>query len=215
MARGIIGWLKRGRRVAIRYDQDAQCCLGFLYLAAAWIWLKSNSTLSSTLSCFNYRVQVLEADAGVLGAELPVEARLGGVAVLRPGGDLRVDGGLRGQARGQGLPRQAAQFRFGPVEPAAVPGRKPQAYASGQAARLGGRKGPVERGAGMGVQIVADQDLDKARVAKLGKVNYVRDRRAFPNLFTFSRNKFTKVSFILFTRLLQSHTCSVYLVFQS
>ena len=36
-----IGWRKHGCRVATRYDQYAQRFLGFLYLAAAWIWLKS------------------------------------------------------------------------------------------------------------------------------------------------------------------------------
>lgn len=34
-ARGL-GWLKRGRRVATRYDQHARRCLGFLYLAGTW-----------------------------------------------------------------------------------------------------------------------------------------------------------------------------------
>ena len=54
---------------------------------------------------------MFEAHADVRGAALPVDACLGRVAGLRP-------------ARGQGLPRQDARFRFGPVEPAAVPGRK-------------------------------------------------------------------------------------------
>ena len=36
-----IGQLKQGRRVATRYDKYAQRFLGFLYLARAWIWLKS------------------------------------------------------------------------------------------------------------------------------------------------------------------------------
>ena len=45
--------------------------------------------------------------------------------------NLRIDHVLRRPARGQGLPRQDAQFRFGPVEPAAVPGRKHQLYALG------------------------------------------------------------------------------------
>ena len=36
-----LGWLKHGRRVATRYDQYAHHCLDFLYLAGAWIWLKS------------------------------------------------------------------------------------------------------------------------------------------------------------------------------
>ena len=44
------------------------------------------------------------------------------------------------------------------MEPAAVPGRKHSLYALDQAARLGGRKRPVKRGVGMGVQIVADPD---------------------------------------------------------
>ena len=41
MERGI-GWLKHGRRVATRYDKYAHHFLGFLYLAGAWIWLKSH-----------------------------------------------------------------------------------------------------------------------------------------------------------------------------
>ena len=36
-----IGRLKPWRRVATRYDKYAQRFLGFLYLAAAWLWLKS------------------------------------------------------------------------------------------------------------------------------------------------------------------------------
>ena len=99
---------------------------------------------------------MFEAHAGVGGAALPVDALLGGATGLRPRGDLRVDRVLRRPARGQGLARQDAQFRFGHVEPAAVPGRKHQLYALGQTARLGGRKRPVKRG--VGIQIVADLD---------------------------------------------------------
>ena len=36
-----LGWLKWWRRVATRYDKYAHRFLGFLYLAGAWIWLKS------------------------------------------------------------------------------------------------------------------------------------------------------------------------------
>ena len=36
-----IGRLKPWCRVATRYDKHAQRCLGFLCLAAAWLWLKS------------------------------------------------------------------------------------------------------------------------------------------------------------------------------
>ena len=67
---------------------------------------------------------MFEAHAGVGGAELPVDALLGRVAGLHPRSGLRVDRGLRRHARGQGLPRQDAQFRFGPAELAAVLGRK-------------------------------------------------------------------------------------------
>ena len=69
---------------------------------------------------------MFEEHAGVGGAKLPVNALLGRVAGFRPRGDLRVNRVLRRPARGQGLPRQDAQFRFGPVEPAAMPGRKHQ-----------------------------------------------------------------------------------------
>ena len=65
---------------------------------------------------------MFEVHADIGGAELPVDA-LGRVGA-RPRGALRVDRGLRRHARGQGLPRQDAQLRFGPVEPTAVPGRK-------------------------------------------------------------------------------------------
>ena len=40
VARGL-GGFQPWRRVATRYDKHAQRCLGFLYLAAAWLWLKS------------------------------------------------------------------------------------------------------------------------------------------------------------------------------
>ena len=60
---------------------------------------------------------MFEAHAGIRGAERPVDAFWGRVAGLRPGGDLRGDRGQRRHARGQGLPRQDAPFRFGPVEP--------------------------------------------------------------------------------------------------
>ena len=62
---------------------------------------------------------MFEVHAGVGGAELPVDALLGRVAGLRPRGDLR-DRVLRRSARGQGLARQDAQFRFGPMEPTAA-----------------------------------------------------------------------------------------------
>ena len=116
------------------------------------------SEVALLLSFFHCRVQFLEADTGVGGTELPVDALLGRVAVLRPRGDLRVNLILRGHARGQGLARQDAQLRFGPVEPAVVPGRKHQEDALGQAVRLGGRKGPGKRAVSVGVQVVADQD---------------------------------------------------------
>ena len=99
---------------------------------------------------------MFEAHVGVGGAELPIDAFLGCVAGLRPSGDLRGDRVLRGRARGQGLARQDDQFRFGPVEPAAVPGRKHPLYALGQAVCFSGRKRPEKRGVGVGVQVVAD-----------------------------------------------------------
>ena len=115
---------------------------------------------------------MFEAHAGIGGAELPVDALWGRVAGLRLGGALRGDRVLRRPAPGQGLARQDAQFRFGPVEPTAVPGRKHQLYALRQALRLGWRKGPEERGVGMGVQVVADPDqalgLAAARVVGQG-----------------------------------------------
>ena len=65
---------------------------------------------------------MFEAPAGVRGPERPVDAGLGHVVGLSPRGVLCIDRGRRRPARGQGLPRQDAQFRFGPVEPTAVRG---------------------------------------------------------------------------------------------
>ena len=47
-----LGWLKGWRRVATRYDKYAHCYLGFLYLAGAWIWLKTylNTTSNDALT---------------------------------------------------------------------------------------------------------------------------------------------------------------------
>ena len=36
------GWLQWWRHMATRYDKHAHRCLGFLYLAGTWIWLKLN-----------------------------------------------------------------------------------------------------------------------------------------------------------------------------
>ena len=71
---------------------------------------------------------MFEAHTGVRGAELPVDALLGRVASLPP---ARRPARGRRTARGQGLPRQDAQFWFGPMEPTAVPGRKHLLYALG------------------------------------------------------------------------------------
>ena len=39
-------WLKHGQRVATRDDPYAHRCLGFLYWAAAWIWLNLNLNIT-------------------------------------------------------------------------------------------------------------------------------------------------------------------------
>lgn len=45
------GWLQCGQRVATCYDPYAHRCLGFLYLAAAWIWLHSNINATQPCGC--------------------------------------------------------------------------------------------------------------------------------------------------------------------
>lgn len=58
-------WLTRGRRVATRYGRYARRCLGFLYLAATWIWLKAklHTTRSRAAEC-QKRARALVGFAG-------------------------------------------------------------------------------------------------------------------------------------------------------
>ena len=64
-----LGWLKGGQRVATRYAQDAHRCLGFLYLAGAWLWTNSklHRTMRSSLSdvpCVRANDRALPAGRG-------------------------------------------------------------------------------------------------------------------------------------------------------
>ena len=94
--------------------------------------------------------RMFEAHAGVGGVALPVDALLGRVAGLRPRGDLRVPARGPRPASACAGSGPAASGRsdllwLGHVEPAAVPGRKHQLDALGQAARLGQRKSPGKK----------------------------------------------------------------------
>ena len=71
-------------------------------------------------------------------------------------GHLRMDRGLRRHARNQGLTRQDAQFRFGPVEPSAGAGRKTPSVRSALGAALHRAGARGRKSAGMNVQVVVD-----------------------------------------------------------
>src|SRR5829696_6020423 len=78
---------------------------------------------SSPLSGMKCWVEASEFDAGILGCELPFDLRSGGIAPLRPAGDLALEGVLMGDAARQALARKDAQLDLRLVQPGAVLGR--------------------------------------------------------------------------------------------
>jgi hypothetical protein len=86
--------------------------------------------------------------------------------VVLPRGDLTAQGFDVRDSAAQALAVEGAEFDFCDVEPAAVFGRVVDFETIGQAARFDGREGFVERGDGMGVEVVHDQShLDGFGVA--------------------------------------------------
>src|SRR5215218_3156056 len=78
---------------------------------------------TSPLSGMKCWVEASEFDAGILGCELPFDLRSGGIAPLRPAGDLALEGVLMGDAARQALARKDAQLDLRLVQPGAVLGR--------------------------------------------------------------------------------------------
>src|SRR5947208_1312426 len=90
------------------------------------------------------RVETLEFDAGVGGAEAPVDRRLGTIACGLPSGDLMPQQIRTAEASIQTLLPQHGQFDLGHVEPTAVFGRVMKLQFPRDPPRLGGRERLVE-----------------------------------------------------------------------
>src|SRR3954470_22267512 len=88
------------------------------------------------------------------------------VAVVLPCADFVGEDFLVGDAAMQTLRRQHGEFGFGHVEPTAVLGRVMPFEAFDEPARLGRRKGLIERGWLVGVEIILHQH-DFRRVGKM------------------------------------------------
>ncbi len=101
-------------------------------------------------------VAVLARAAVVGGGEAPVDGGGRGVAVGRPGGDLRREGGLDGEAAPEALARERAQRAHGHIASGAVLGGGADRQLLGELLGLGGREGVVGGNRGVGVV-----DLDR------------------------------------------------------
>jgi len=115
---------------------------------------ETGASSSSALSC---GVEVLELDAGVFGGEPPVDPTTGSVARCLPGGGLPLQGRPVGQPAVQALSGQHGQFDLGHVQPAAVLGRVVQLQLVGEPPGLGRWERRIQRGGGVGVEVVLDQ----------------------------------------------------------
>src|SRR6266699_6867203 len=96
--------------------------------------------MPSSLSALNYRVEVLELDAGIVGGEPPVDTTASAVAGCLPRCDLPLQGRPVGQPPVQALPSQDGKLDLGHVQPAAVLGRVMQLQLVGQPFGLRGRE---------------------------------------------------------------------------
>src|SRR5215216_143257 len=99
-------------------------------------------------------VETGELDAGIGGGELPADAPALGVAGGEPGSDLLGERLVIGDTRGQALAGQDAELDLGDVQPTAVLGRVMELQLGGEASGFGGREGLIERGRGVGVEVV-------------------------------------------------------------
>src|SRR5215210_4774825 len=117
-------------------------------------WLTSGP---SALSALHYRVEFTELDAGVRGGELPIGPGSGGVAPVLPGLDVALQRRPVADPVRQ-VAAEGAQLNLGHVQPRAVLGGVVDLEPVGEALGLLGRERLVERGRGVGVELVHDQD---------------------------------------------------------
>src|SRR5438094_10676005 len=76
---------------------------------------------ASATSSLNFGVKPLQFHAGVFDPELPVDAALFGIRLVRPNADLALQfDDFPDAAVAQALTRQATQFAFGDVQPASM-----------------------------------------------------------------------------------------------
>ena len=95
--------------------------------------------------------------ARVADGESPVDAAVIGVSLGFPCGQFPREFGSASDTTVQALTRQDAEFDFGNVEPTSVARGVDDMEPPRQAVRFGGRKGLVQRGDAMSIQIVANQ----------------------------------------------------------
>src|SRR5665213_483008 len=89
---------------------------------------------------------------------MPVDGELGGVALCFPCGDLLGQSLLVGDAAIEALPRQGREFDLRDVEPTAMLGGVVDLQLVRDPFRFGGLERFVQRGGGVGIEIVHDQD---------------------------------------------------------
>src|SRR5215211_64216 len=98
-----------------------------------------------------------EFAADIVGREAPVDRGRARVALLFPGGDRRLHGHHRGQPAVQTLGGQDAQLDFDQIEPTAVFGSVMKLDSAREPVSLLRTEGGIERGGGMGVEVVDHQ----------------------------------------------------------
>src|SRR5919199_6142952 len=121
---------------------------------------RSCSAACSALSAFHCWVEFTELDAGVRGRELPIGFDSGGIAPAPPSVDMALERCLVAHPVRQ-IGAEGAQLDFGHIQPRAVLGRVMDLETVGDALGLLGRERLVERGRGVGVELVHDQDKCK------------------------------------------------------
>ena len=99
----------------------------------------------------------MQLDPRILGGELPLRRLPAAVPALRPGRHLPLDGILVLQAAVQVPAVQRAELVFRHFHPAAVPGCEDELQPARQARRLRRRERLVQRGAGVGAEVVHHQ----------------------------------------------------------
>src|SRR4051794_4173133 len=112
---------------------------------------------SSALSAFHCRIEFTKLDTGIRGSELPIGPDSGSVAPMLPGLGVAL------QPRPVAHPvrqvaAEGAQLDLSHVQSRAVLGRVMDFETVGDALGLLGRERLVERGRGVGVELVHDQD---------------------------------------------------------